>query len=105
MKVLVVNAGSSSLKAQLMETETGEVFAKAYCQRIGINGSFMEYKNPEKIKVEADMPTHKEAFQLFLNYLTSKETGAEKFWFLAHHALNHYAILSFRNLPGMQQEQ
>ena len=36
MKVLVVNAGSSSLKAQLMETETGEVFAKAYCQRIGI---------------------------------------------------------------------
>ena len=75
MKVLVVNAGSSSLKAQLMETETGEVFAKAYCQRIGINGSFMEYKNPDKIKVEADMPTHKEAFQLFLNYLTSKETG------------------------------
>lgn len=75
MKVLVVNAGSSSLKAQLMETETGEVFAKAYCQRIGINGSFMEYKNPDKTKVEADMPTHKEAFQLFLDYLTSKETG------------------------------
>ena len=75
MKVLVVNAGSSSLKAQLMETETGEVFAKAYCQRIGINGSFMEYKNPGKIVVEADMPTHKEAFQLFLDYLTSKETG------------------------------
>ena len=75
MKVLVVNAGSSSLKAQLMETETGEVFAKAYCQRIGISGSFMEYKNPDKIKVEADMPTHKEAFQLFLDYLTSSETG------------------------------
>ena len=75
MKVLVVNAGSSSLKAQLMETETGEVFAKAYCQRIGINGSFMEYKNPQKHVVEAAMPTHKEAFQLFLDYLTSKETG------------------------------
>lgn len=75
MKVLVVNAGSSSLKAQLMETETGEVFAKAYCQRIGINGSFMEYKTTSKQIVEADMPSHKEAFQLFLNYLTSKETG------------------------------
>ena len=75
MKVLVVNAGSSSLKAQLMETETGEVFAKAYCQRIGISGSFMEYKNPQKHVVEAAMPTHKEAFQLFLDYLTSKETG------------------------------
>ena len=48
MLVLVVNAGSSSLKAQLMETDNGEVLAKAYCQRIGINGSFMEYKNPDK---------------------------------------------------------
>ena len=75
MKVLVVNAGSSSLKAQLMETETGEVMAKAYCQRIGIAGSFMEYKNPQKHVIEANMPSHKEAFQLFLNYLTSKETG------------------------------
>ncbi len=75
MKVLVVNAGSSSLKAQLMETETGEVLAKAYCQRIGINGSFMEYKNPAKHVVEANMPSHKEAFQLFLDYLTSKENG------------------------------
>ena len=75
MKVLVVNAGSSSLKAQLMETETGEVFAKAYCQRIGISGSFMEYKNPEKHVVEAPMSNHKDAFQLFLSYLTSKETG------------------------------
>lgn len=75
MKVLVVNAGSSSLKAQLMETSTGEVFAKAYCQRIGINGSFMEYKNPQKLVVEASMKNHKDAFQLFLNYLTNKETG------------------------------
>ncbi len=75
MKVLVVNAGSSSLKAQLMETETGDVLAKAYCQRIGISGSFMEYKNPAKQIVEANMPSHKEAFQLFLDYLTSAEHG------------------------------
>ncbi|MBE7076902.1 MAG: acetate kinase [Clostridiales bacterium] len=75
MKVLVVNAGSSSLKAQLMETTNGEVFAKAYCQRIGINGSFMEYKTSSKQVVEAEMPTHKEAFKLFLDYLTSAEHG------------------------------
>ena len=37
MKVLVVNAGSSSVKAQLMETETAEVFASAYCERVGSN--------------------------------------------------------------------
>ncbi len=78
MKVLVVNAGSSSLKAQLMETETGDVLAKAYCQRIGISGSFMEYKNPAKQIVEANMPSHNEAFQLFLDYLTSAEHGVIK---------------------------
>lgn len=76
MKVLVVNAGSSSLKAQLMETENGKAMASAYCERVGINGSFMTYKkNGEKLVVTQDMPTHKEAFQLFLNYLTSAETG------------------------------
>ena len=53
MKVLVINSGSSSVKAQLMETETGEVLAKAYCQRIGLDKAFMEYKNPEKHTIEA----------------------------------------------------
>lgn len=76
MKVLVVNAGSSSLKAQLMETESGKVMASAYCERVGINNSFMTYKkNGEKTVVTQDMPSHKEAFQLFLSYLTGKETG------------------------------
>lgn len=76
MKVLVVNAGSSSLKAQLMETENGKALASAYCERVGINGSFMTYKkNGTKTVVTQDMPTHKEAFQLFLNCLTSGETG------------------------------
>ena len=48
MKVLVVNAGSSSLKAQLMETENGKAMASAYCERVGINGSFMTYKKMVK---------------------------------------------------------
>ena len=76
MKVLVVNAGSSSLKAQLMETETAEVFANAYCERVGINGSFMTYKwNDQKVVITQDMHNHTEAFQLFLNTLTTGDTA------------------------------
>jgi len=76
MKVLVVNAGSSSLKAQLMETETGDVFANAYCERVGITDSFMTYKwNGEKVVINENMANHKEAFQLFLNTLTKGNTA------------------------------
>lgn len=75
MKVLVINSGSSSLKAQLMETGNGKVLAKAYCQRIGLDKAFMDFKTDEKCVINADMPTHKEAFQVFLNALTDKEIG------------------------------
>lgn len=75
MKVLVINSGSSSLKAQLMETDNGKVLAKAYCQRIGLDKAFMDFKTDEKRVINADMPTHKEAFQVFLNALTDKEIG------------------------------
>ncbi|HIU06650.1 MAG TPA: acetate kinase [Candidatus Onthoplasma faecigallinarum] len=75
MKVLVINSGSSSLKAQLMETDNGNVLAKAYCQRIGLDKAFMDFKTDEKRVINADMPTHKEAFQVFLNALTDKEIG------------------------------
>lgn len=75
MKVLVINSGSSSVKAQLMETETGEVLAKAYCQRIGLDKSFMTYTTKEKTNIEHDMPTHKEAFQLVFDTFTDKNIG------------------------------
>ncbi len=78
MKVLVVNSGSSSLKAQLMETDTGDVLAKAYCQRIGLDKSFMEYKTNEKVVIDFDMPNHKVAFKLFLDTLTSEDRGVIK---------------------------
>lgn len=78
MKVLVVNSGSSSLKAQLMETDNGKVLAKAYCQRIGLDKSFMEYKTNEKVIINFDMPNHKVAFKLFLNTLISKDKGVIK---------------------------
>ena len=79
MKVLVVNAGSSSLKAQLMETEDGSVFANAYCERVGLDGSFMTYKwAGKKVVLNAPMPTHKQAFKLFFDTLTGKEYGVIK---------------------------
>lgn len=78
MKILVINCGSSSLKYQLVNPESGEVFAKGLCERIGIDGSKMEYeviaKDFEK-KLEAPMPTHKEALELVISHLTDKEIG------------------------------
>lgn len=78
MKVLVINCGSSSLKYQLMNPESGEVFAKGICERIGIEGSKMEYEvvatDFEK-KLETPMPSHKEALELVISHLTDKEIG------------------------------
>ena len=48
MKVLVINCGSSSLKYQLLNPETKELFAIGLCERIGIEGSKMEYEVPAK---------------------------------------------------------
>ena len=65
MKVLVINAGSSSLKYQLLDTDSREVLAKGLCERIGIDGKFT-YKAPGKPTVDAadvTMPTHAEAIQ------------------------------------------
>lgn len=76
MKILVINSGSSSVKAQLIEMDTKEELANAYCERVGVGDSFMTYKkNGEKLKLEKDMPSHKEAFQFLLETLTDKELG------------------------------
>ena len=78
MKILVINCGSSSLKYQLINPETEEVFAKGLCERIGIDGSKMEYEVPAKDfekKLEAPMPSHKEALELVISHLTDKEIG------------------------------
>ena len=77
MNILVINAGSSSLKYQLLNPETQEVLAKGLCERIGIDGKFT-YKpaGKEAIK-EADvaMPTHSEAIQAVLNALVDEKNG------------------------------
>ena len=77
MKVLVVNAGSSSLKYQLFDTATESVLAKGICERIGIDGRIEHRKgeNGEKIKVEIPMPDHAVATDIVVKYLTDAETG------------------------------
>ncbi len=77
MKVLVINAGSSSLKYQLLDTGSQNVLAKGLCERIGIDGKFT-YKAPGKAVVDARdvaMPTHSEAIQTVLNALVDPENG------------------------------
>lgn len=77
MKVLIINAGSSSLKYQLMDPDTREVLAKGLCERIGIDGR-LTHKVPAKdVKHEADiaMPTHAEAIASVLAALTDKAHG------------------------------
>lgn len=79
MNVLVVNCGSSSLKYQLINSDTEEVLAKGICERIGIGGTLIYQKSGmDKEKKELDMPTHKQAIQFVLEALLNEETGAIK---------------------------
>ena len=77
MKVLVINAGSSSLKYQLLDTDSQNVLAKGLCERIGIDGKFT-YKAPGKETIDAKdvaMPTHSEAIQAVLDALVDPVGG------------------------------
>ena len=79
MNVLVINAGSSSLKYQLLNPATGELLAKGLCERIGIDGRFTykpQLAGKEAIKeAEIAMPTHSEAIQTVLNALVDPKNG------------------------------
>ncbi len=79
MNVLVINCGSSSLKYQLIDSETEAVLAKGLCERIGIDGRLVYQKSGcDKEITEASMPTHKEAIQMVLDALINEKTGAIK---------------------------
>lgn len=77
MKVLVINAGSSSLKYQLIDMDNESLLAKGLCERIGIDGRLTHKPQNGKPVFEADIafPTHKEAIEAVLEKLTSKEYG------------------------------
>ncbi len=79
MNILVINAGSSSLKYQLLNPDSGELLAKGLCERIGIDGKFT-YKPQIEGKAKQDavdvaMPTHSEAIQTVLNALVDPVNG------------------------------
>ena len=79
MKVLVINAGSSSLKYQLIDMENESVIAKGICEEIGGKSRF-KHKVPgrEDYKATPDMPNHAVALQLVLDTLVSEEHGVIK---------------------------
>ena len=79
MNVLVINCGSSSLKYQLIDSETEAVLAKGLCERIGIDGRLVYQKTGlDKEITEAAMPTHKQAIQMVLDAIVNPKTGALK---------------------------
>ncbi len=77
MNILVINAGSSSLKYQLIDMENESLLAKGLCERIGIDGRLTHKPQNGKPVYEADVPfpTHKEAIEAVLEKLTSKDYG------------------------------
>ena len=80
MNILVINAGSSSLKYQLMNPDTGDVTAKGLCERIGLDGR-LTHKVPasgKKYEKDIPMPTHKEAIEAVMSILVDPEYGVIK---------------------------
>lgn len=75
--ILVINAGSSSLKYQLIDIGTESVIAKGICERIGIPGSFLSYKpaDGEKFEKQQDMRDHKDAIKMVLDVLSDPSIG------------------------------
>jgi acetate kinase len=79
MNVLVINCGSSSLKYQLIDSESDAVLAKGLCERIGIDGRLVYQKTGlDKEFTDSDMPTHKQAIQMVLDALVNPTSGAIK---------------------------
>ena len=78
MNVLIINAGSSSLKYQLMDPETGAVSAKGLCERIYIDGRLTHNANGKKIVKDSPMPTHSEAIAAVLAILVDPVDGVIK---------------------------
>ena len=80
MNILVINAGSSSLKYQLMDPDTGSVTAKGLCERIGLDGR-LTHKVPasgKKVEKDIPMPTHKEAIEAVMAILVDPVDGVIK---------------------------
>lgn len=79
MKVLVINAGSSSLKYQVVDMTTETMLCKGLVERIGFNNSLLEHKLGEKsLKIQKDLDNHTQALKMVIEALTDKEYGVVK---------------------------
>ena len=80
MNILVINCGSSSLKYQLINSDSEEVLAKGLCERIGIEGSAITHqpKNGEKKTEQVTMNNHTDAVKYVIERLTDKQVGVVK---------------------------
>ena len=80
MNILVINCGSSSLKYQLINSDSEAVLAKGLCERIGIDGSLLTHTpaGKDKVKIETPMPNHTVAVQLVLDKLVDSQVGVIK---------------------------
>ena len=79
MKILVINAGSSSLKFQLFNMEDESVIAKGNCEKIGLEGSFIGYKTTgDKKEVLVSLPDHNAAIAKVFEVLTDEKEGVIK---------------------------
>jgi acetate kinase len=80
MKIFVINCGSSSLKYKLFDMRDEDVLAEGIIERIGIGNSFLKYETKEgtDIKIEHEIPTHKEGIELLIETLLSDEHGVLK---------------------------
>lgn len=80
MKILVINAGSSSLKYQFINMDKKEVIAKGLCERIGIDGSRLKHTPAERdtVLIEKPMKDHTDAIELVIGALTDSEHGVIK---------------------------
>ncbi|MCH5267834.1 MAG: acetate kinase [Lachnospiraceae bacterium] len=75
MKILVVNCGSSTLKFQLIDSETEKVAASGMCERIGLDGALVYKVNGEKLEQSVSLPDHEVAIKKVLDTLLDKEHG------------------------------
>ncbi|MBQ7348905.1 MAG: acetate kinase, partial [Clostridia bacterium] len=80
MKILVINAGSSSLKYQLIDMVDESVVVKGVCERITFKGGVLTQKtfDGKETVIKQDMPSHKEAMELVLKAMVDSEKGAIK---------------------------
>lgn len=97
MKVLVINAGSSSLKYQLLDMDTERLLAKGLAERIGIEGSVVTHEpvGKDKVKFERPMETHKEALDIIMRALVDEQYGVIK-------SLNEIDAVGHRTVHGAE---